>query len=520
MRSSSNPLRWAALALFVLSGAVTARPFSFALNNNTGLPVKWPAGAIRLKLMLGDTANLNDGSSFNTSARTAAQTWNTKLGSAQFQTELTTGSPGQDNDLNELGFAAKLFGKDFDENTLAVTTGYSFGNERTEADIIFNTKYTWNSFRSPRPASVPAGTIDIQRVALHELGHVLGLDHPDQAKPVQNVEAIMNSTIGIRYELSDDDIAGAQALYGPPGTPTNDNFANAAVLALSGSQSVSVKGYNTNATKEAGDPRQGDNPGGRSVWWRWTAPSDGGVTLDSGKEDSTTRVTNISGGQSSYYDTTLGVYTGAALANLTKIADNDDINPGVVQVSKVTFSATAGTEYRIMVDGYNAIEQIRTDTVGADNAGITLNLAFTGSLGTAPAITTQPASASVTSGGSVSFSVVATGTAPLAYQWAFNSSAIAGATNSSFSISSAASSNAGSYTVTVSNQAGSITSNVATLTVTTPPPPPAPSGGGGGGGGAPSLWFVGMLALVGLNRYLRPQNLNPATAAKLRNLSF
>lgn len=485
---SRKPARRLALALLVVVCAVTGRSFSFSLNDDTGLPVKWPAGTIRLKLMLGDTANLSDGSSFNTSARTAAQTWNALLGSAQFQADLTTGSPVDNNDANELGFGAKIFGKDFDEGTLAVTTGYSVGNERVEADIIFNSAYTWESYRGNIRRSNGALIVDIQRVALHELGHVLGLDHPDENQ--QTVDAVMNSTIGNRYELSTDDIQGGQSLYGPPGTPANDNFANATVLALSGSQTVSVKGYNTNATKETGEPRQGDNPGGRSVWWRWTAPSAGSVTLDT---------------KGSYFDSTLGVYTGTTLSALTKVVDNDDINPGVVQASTVTFNATAGTEYRIDVDGYNSIEQIRTDTNGADNAGITLNLAFTGSLGTAPAITTQPANASVTSGGSASFSVVATGTAPLSYQWLLNGTAIAGATSSTFSISSAASSNAGSYTVTVSNQAGSVTSNAATLTVTTPAPTPAPSSsaGGGGGGGAPSLWFIGMLAALGLSRLLR-----------------
>src|SRR5262249_52768438 len=48
--------------------------------------------------------------------------------------------------------------------------------------------------------------------AVHELGHMLGLAHPDQAG--QKVDAIMNSHISSRYTLSVDDIAGAQSLYG------------------------------------------------------------------------------------------------------------------------------------------------------------------------------------------------------------------------------------------------------------------------------------------------------------------
>ncbi|HVW20222.1 MAG TPA: immunoglobulin domain-containing protein [Opitutaceae bacterium] len=92
---------------------------------------------------------------------------------------------------------------------------------------------------------------------------------------------------------------------------------------------------------------------------------------------------------------------------------------------------------------------------------------------TAPSITTQPSSETVASGSPASFSVVATGTAPLSYQWKFNGAAISGATSSTYSIASAGASNQGSYTVTVSNSAGSVTSSAAILTVT--------SGGGTGG---------------------------------------
>jgi hypothetical protein len=485
--ASSNLARRAVLVLSLLALAVAARSFTFTRNESTGLPIKWPAGGVRLKLMLGDTANLSDGSSFNQSARTAALVWNNVLGSVQFQTENATGSPATDNDVNELGFAATVFGRSFDSNTLAVTTGFSSGNERVEADITFNTAFTWDSYRGNRRAG-PNSPVDVQRVALHELGHVLGLDHPDEDG--QAVDAIMNSIIGNRFELSTDDIEGGQSLYGPPGVAANDQFANAAVLSLGGSQSVTVKGYNTNATKEAGEPSHANNggpdpapnAGGRSVWWRWATPSAGSVTIDT---------------KGSYFDTILGVYTGSSLTGLNRVASSDDVNPGIVQASTVTFTTTAGTEYRIAVDGFN-----NDDGFGADSGGLTLNLAFNGTLGTAPAITTQPASQSVNTGASVSFSVAASGTAPLSYQWHFNNSPISGATNSSFSITSAAAANAGSYHVVVSNQAGSVTSNAATLTVNTPPPaPPPPSGGGGGGGGgggAPSLWFVGALALLGL----------------------
>ena len=88
---------------------------------------------------------------------------------------------------------------------------------------------------------------------------------------------------------------------------------------------------------------------------------------------------------------------------------------------------------------------------------------------TAPAITTQPASISVASGAAASFSVVATGDS-LTYQWSKDSTAINGATSATYSITAATSSDAGSYTVVVTNTAGTVTSSAATLTVTAAAP--------------------------------------------------
>jgi len=90
----------------------------------------------------------------------------------------------------------------------------------------------------------------------------------------------------------------------------------------------------------------------------------------------------------------------------------------------------------------------------------------------APSITTQPASQTVTPGQSASFSVAATGTAPLSYQWRKNGTAISGATSSSYTTPATTSADNGAqFTVVATNTAGSVTSNAATLTVN---PAPAP----------------------------------------------
>ena len=84
----------------------------------------------------------------------------------------------------------------------------------------------------------------------------------------------------------------------------------------------------------------------------------------------------------------------------------------------------------------------------------------------APQITTQPTDQSVTVGGSATFTVTATGAPTPTYQWRFDGSEISGATSSSYTVSSAALTNAGDYTVVVTNTAGAVTSTAATLTVT------------------------------------------------------
>ena len=54
------------------------------------------------------------------------------------------------------------------------------------------------------------------------------------------------------------------------------------------------------------------------------------------------------------FDTTLAVYVGSGVSSLTLMASNDDDRAGGTLTSAVTFTAVAGTTYRIAVDGYNA----------------------------------------------------------------------------------------------------------------------------------------------------------------------
>jgi hypothetical protein len=80
-------------------------------------------------------------------------------------------------------------------------------------------------------------------------------------------------------------------------------------------------------------------------------------------------------------------------------------------------------------------------------------------------ITAQPSSHSVIAGTSTTLSVLASGTQPLAYQWSFGAQPVAGATHSSVTFASVQFSNAGPYSVIITNPAGSISSQIAMLTV-------------------------------------------------------
>jgi hypothetical protein len=90
---------------------------------------------------------------------------------------------------------------------------------------------------------------------------------------------------------------------------------------------------------------------------------------------------------------------------------------------------------------------------------------------TAPTLFTVPQSQTVAAGANVTFSVVAYGTGPFAYQWRSNTVAITGATSGSYTIPLAQTTSAATYSVMVTNNAGSNLSSGAVLTVTAPPRP-------------------------------------------------
>ena len=111
----------------------------------------------------------------------------------------------------------------------------------------------------------------------------------------------------------------------------------------------------------------------------------------------------------------------------------------------------------------------------AANSPLSIPLSGTGTAApVAPSITSQPVSQTITAGQTATFSVAATGTAPLSYQWKKNGSSISGATGTTYTTPATTTSDNGStFTVVVTNSAGSATSNAATLTVNAAPVAPS-----------------------------------------------
>jgi hypothetical protein len=132
--------------------------------------------------------------------------------------------------------------------------------------------------------------------------------------------------------------------------------------------------------------------------------------------------------------------------------------PGAV-ASTYTTAATSGTDN-------GAVFTVTVSNV----AGTATSAAATLNVHVGPTITLQPVSQTVNAGQTATFSVAATGTHPMTYQWYLNGAAIGGATANFYTTQAVSSTNSGvAYTVTVTNAAGSVTSTAATLTVNSAP---------------------------------------------------
>lgn len=190
-------------------------------------------------------------------------------------------------------------------------------------------------------------------------------------------------------------------------------------------------------------------------------------------------------GNTASTDATLTVTGGSAAPSIVAQPVNQTVTAGQTATFSVTATGTAPLSYQWNKNGtaisgatsaaystpptttadsgsqFNVVVSNASGSVTSSSATLTVNAG-----GTAPTITVQPTSETVTAGQTASFSVTATGSAPLAYQWHKNGLVISGAISPSYTTPATTSADNGAqFDVLVSNSAGSVNSQAATLTV-------------------------------------------------------
>ncbi|MBI3853018.1 MAG: immunoglobulin domain-containing protein [Verrucomicrobia bacterium] len=228
-----------------------------------------------------------------------------------------------------------------------------------------------------------------------------------------------------------------------------------------------------------------------SYQWRWNGTSLGGAN------GATLNLTSVTTNQAGTYTVLISnsvgsVTSSSAILTVSPAAvapaiatqpASQTITEGGNASFSVTATATAPLSYQWRLNGANLggangatlnLTSVTTNQAGTYTVLISSSAGSVTSspailtvipLTVAPTITTQPASQMVTAGGTATFSVAATGTAPLSYQWRWNGSNLGGATGSTLNLTGVTTNQAGNYTVIVSNMVGSVTSTPAILTV-------------------------------------------------------
>jgi len=182
--------------------------------------------------------------------------------------------------------------------------------------------------------------------------------------------------------------------------------------------------------------------------------------------------------------------TFAAPATMTISADASDRDGTISKVEFYNGSSLLGSDaispytftWSNVSAGAYTLSAKATDNSGTVAVSSTVGVTVTNiAVSQAPSITTQPANRSVTTGQTASFSVVVSGTAPLAMQWQKNNVTISGATGTSYTTPATTIVDSGAtYRVIVTNLAGSVTSSSATLTVSEQTAQQPPIGAGTG----------------------------------------
>jgi hypothetical protein len=219
----------------------------------------------------------------------------------------------------------------------------------------------------------------------------------------------------------------------PPVRPPNDDFANRRPLV---GFPVGGQISNSTATREPGEPLPVGGAGSRSIWWTWTAPAGGIVTVVAGIPDTATM---------------LAIYQGDSLDTL-RLIGRTAASPS----AQVSFQTGLGESFQISVaEGYGI--------GGLISLGV--NFAPDPQPDLAPGIEVQPQGTFTPAGTVLRLSVVATGAHRLTYSWQRDGILLPQFTGPTLEITNAQAEVSGSYSVSVHNPNGSITSDPAVVQV-------------------------------------------------------
>ena len=207
---------------------------------------------------------------------------------------------------------------------------------------------------------VPLGT-DLASLTPTVVVSPLATYAPTGAQDFTNSQAVP-----VNYTVTAED-GTTQKVYAVtiigPTPPPNDNFVNA--IALPGTSGIQTGTGNRNATLETGEPAI--NGATHTVWFKWTAPSNGSYTI------STVGSTRVGGGE---WDSMLGIYTGTVVDALTALTGLPDGNPqDTGEDETMTMTVTAGTTYHIQAAGYENQEATNIKlTCTFVSSGVTYNV--------------------------------------------------------------------------------------------------------------------------------------------------